>query len=142
MSAKPSSTTPVSFRLDAGDETRAQMFKLAVEDARRRAESATTAAGAKLGSVRLIDPTSRACQTDVLVALAPRGYGGVEPYRVLPPAPPPPPRGQNVPTIQEIVTTAQRKAQASGLKPEDLQLPVQPPQERLQATACVIYALG
>jgi nicotinate-nucleotide pyrophosphorylase len=35
-----------------------------------------------------------------------------------------------------------KRAQEAGLKPEDLQLPVQPPMERLQAKACVVYALG
>ena len=141
MSAKPSSTTAVSFRLEPGDETRTQMFKRAVEDAHRRAELAASAAGAKLGPVRLIDPTGRACQTDVLVALAPRGYGGAEPFGVPAPPPPPSPAYQSR-SVEEMVVTAQRKAQDAGLKPEDLQLPVQPPQERLQANACVVYSLG
>jgi len=28
------------------------------------------------------------------------------------------------------------------LRPEDLQLPIQPPMERMEAKACVIYSLG
>ncbi len=44
--------------------------------------------------------------------------------------------------IQQLVVTSQKRAQEAGLRPEDLQLPVQPPMERLQASACVIYSLG
>lgn len=137
VSAKPSATQPARFRLEPDDATLSQMFKLAVEDARRRAESATVAAGAKLGSVRLIDPTGRACQTDVLVAGAPRGYGSVEPSRI-PPLPVPPVEHR----IEEIVVTAQKRAEADGLKPEAVQMPIQTPLERLQSQACVVFSLG
>jgi hypothetical protein len=44
--------------------------------------------------------------------------------------------------INEMVVTAQKRAQAEGLRPEDLQLPIQPPMERMEAKACVIYSLG
>lgn len=92
MAAKPSSTQPVRFRLQPENETLTQMFKLAVEDARRRGELATAAAGTRLGAVKLIDPTGRACETDVLVTGAGRSYGGeVGAYQVPPPPPPPPP---------------------------------------------------
>jgi uncharacterized protein len=138
MSAKPSSTQSVTFRLEPSDETRTQMFRLAVEDARHRAELAAAAAGTKVGAVRLIDPTSRACETDVLVALAARPYDPTTPRPV---AAPRAAMQQNVP-VAELAVTAQKRAEAAGLKPEDLQLPVQPPMEHLQAKACVIYALG
>jgi hypothetical protein len=138
MSAKPSQAQSVSFRLEPSDETRTQMFKLAVEDAKRRAELATAAAGTKVGPVRLIDPTARACETDVLLAPAARTYDPSTPRPVAAPY------VQRAPVseINEMVVTAQKRAQAAGLKPEDLQLPVQPPMERMQAKACVIYALG
>lgn len=138
MAAKPASTQPVRFRLEPENETRTQMFKLAVEDARRRAQLATAAAGAQLGSVRLIDPLGRACETDVLVAGAGRSFGGTGgAYRV---APPPPPPAMEAP--QDVVVTAQRRAQELGLNVEAIQLPVQPPLQRLEAQACVVYSLG
>jgi hypothetical protein len=138
MSAKPSRSDAPSFRLEVSDEVRTEMFRLAVEDARKRAEQAATAAGAKVGAVRLIDATARGCETDELLALAGRRYDGGVPRPVAPPRA----AYQSQTSVEEMVVTAQRKAQAAGLRPEDLQLPVQPPLERLMGKACVIYSLG
>lgn len=88
--------------------------------------------------MRLIDPSSRACETDVLVAQATRTYDPTVPR----PAPAPLTARQPMSEIQQLVVTSQKRAQEAGLRPEDLQLPVQPPMERLQASACVIYSLG
>lgn len=137
MAAKPSSTSDVSFRLEPENETRTQMAKLAVEDARRRALLSAEAAGTRLGAVRLIDPTSRACQTDVLLAGAGRPYADTPAYRVAAPAPPPPPGG-----LEEIVVTAARRAKEVGLDPDAIRLPLQPPMQRLEESACVVFALG
>ena len=82
MSAKPSESGSPSFRLEVSDEVRTEMFKLAVEDARKRAEQAAAAAGTKVGAVRLIDPTARGCETDELLALAGRGYDQTAPRPV------------------------------------------------------------
>lgn len=141
MAAKPSSTRPVTFRLEPENETRTQMSKLAVADARRRALLATEAAGADLGAVRLIDPTGRACETDVLVAGAGRSYGGsVGAYRVAPPPPPPPPMA--APALENVVVTAQRRAAELGLNPDAIRLPLNPPLQRLESSACVVFSLG
>jgi hypothetical protein len=140
VSAKPSRMAPVSFSLQPSAEARTQMFRLAVEDARRRAELAAAAAGAKLLAVRLIDPTSRACETDVLLAGAPRTYPAVAAYPI-PPLPVPPVSRSDA-GLEEIVVTAQRNARAAGLRPEDVQLPVQTPQQRLEGKACVVFSLG
>lgn len=140
MAAKPSSARPVSFRLEPENETRTQMFRLAVEDARRRGLLATEAAGARLGAVKLIDPTGRACETDVLVAGAARSYAGDgAAYRVPPPPPPPPPPAA---AYEDVVVTAQRRAQEVGLNVDAIQLPLNPPLQRLEAKACVVYGLG
>lgn len=138
MSAKPSSSQGASFRLEPTDDVRTQMFKLAIEDAKRRADLAAAAAGTRIGSVRLIDPTARACETDVLLAPAPRGYDPTTPR----PVPAPYMARSPANEINELVVTSNKRAEAAGLKPEDLLLPVQPPMERLQAKACVVYALG
>lgn len=138
MSAKPTSSETVSFSLEPENETLTQMARLATEDARRRAVLSADAAGARLGAVRLIDPTGRACETDVLVAGADRSYGegGVYPNR-LQPRPP-----SAAASMQDVVVTAQRRANEAGLKPEDFKLPVQPPMQRLEGQACVIFSLG
>jgi uncharacterized protein YggE len=137
VSAKPSRMEAVSFSLRPSDETRTQMFKLAVEDARRRAELAATAAGAKVGAVRLIDPTARACETDVLVTGAPRNFPPTAPYPVAAPQ-----ARRSSDSLDEIIVTSRRKAEAAGLRPEDVQLPVQTPEEQLEAKACVVFSLG
>jgi uncharacterized protein YggE len=139
MSAKPSSTSDMSFRLEPENETRTQMFRLAVEDARRRATLGAEAAGARLGAVKLIDPTGRACQTDVLLAGAGRPYADTPAYRVAAPAPPPPPGN---PGLEEIVVTGSRRAREVGLDPDAIRLPVQPPLQRLESSACVVFTLG
>ncbi|MDP3853109.1 SIMPL domain-containing protein [Phenylobacterium sp.] len=139
LAAKPSTTQAVGFSLEPDNETRTQMSKLAVEDAARRARLATEAAGSRLAGVRLIDPTGRACETDVLVAGAPRRYG--DSGMLAQPVPPPAAARYND-TIEEIVTTASRRAAEVGLRPEDMQLPLQPPLQALEARACVIFALG
>jgi uncharacterized protein YggE len=137
IAAKPSTTRPVSFRLEPENETRTQMARLAVEDARRRALQGAEAARAHVGGVKLIDPTARACNTDVLIAGAPR-YGDDTPaYRVPAPPPPPPP-----PALQEVMVTGSRAARDLGLDVDAVQMALQPPLQRLEARACVVYSLA
>jgi uncharacterized protein YggE len=137
LAAKPTDTQQVNFRLEPDNETKTQMFRLAVEDATRRAKLAVEATSSRLGAVRLIDPTGRACETDVLVAGAERGYGGGgDAQAVAAPAPPP-----NA-SVEEMVVTSQRRAAEVGLRPEDLQLPLQPPLQRMEAQACVVFAIS
>jgi uncharacterized protein YggE len=145
VSAHPVSVGQVYFSLEPSNETNSELFKAAVADAARRGRDAAEATGARLGKVRLIDPTSRACETDVLVAGAPRGLGedagGVQEVMVTaskrmaspamamaPPAPPPPPPPPPPPAPGEEVSA-------------DQLLPLQPPLQTLQRRACVVYGL-
>jgi uncharacterized protein YggE len=137
LAARPSHTGEVSFELEPDDDSRTRMFQAAVQDAVRRARLASEAAGARLGPVRLIDPTGRACETDVLVAGAQRIAGEVADVASVP-APPAlmqPRAAMNIPGGAKHVV-------APELRPEDLQLPLQPPLESLEASACVVFALG
>jgi len=149
-SAHPWSMGRVFFTLEPDNETNAELFRDAMSDAGRRARLAAEATGAKLGRVRLIDPTGRACETDVLVAGAPRGFG------------------QDAGGVQEVVVTGQKRAQqlqpyaaarsaiATSAPPPpppppppapgeevsaDQLLPLQPPLQILSRRACVVYAL-
>lgn len=134
LAARPTTTQPVYFSLEPTNEAKTELYGKAVADAKRRAELSVQGAGASLGAVKLIDPTGRACQTDVLVAGAPQdGFGGgyaqdvpvpMAPMamRAAPPPPPPPPGGP-------------------ALSAEDMRLPLQPPLQKITAQACVIYAL-
>lgn len=145
-SAHPVSMGRVGFSLEPDNETNAELFRAAMADAARRARMATDATGARLGRVQLIDPTNRACETDVLVAGAPRSFG------------------QDAGGVQEVMLTGSRRAAlfASGavapapalplpppapapapgeeVSPDQI-LPLQPPLESLQRRACVVYAL-
>lgn len=140
LASSPTSVDSVSFELDPDNETNTRLFGLAVQDAARRARLAAEATGATLGAVRLIDPTGRACETDVLVAGAPRSFDqpGVFAQNV-PPPPPPPALAEG--EVESIVVTGSR-IRGERPTPEDLRVPLQPPLTRLQARACVVYALG
>ena len=152
VAAQPTSTNPVSFYLEPGNELRTEMFRQAVSDANRRARLATEASGARLGAVKLIDPTGRACQVDVLVTGAPPSYGpGVEVQVVgrqagFPPPPPPPPPPPLAPA-PVVTATGAVGGVMNFITQQDAQalltsLPVQPPFQKLQSQACVVYALG
>ena len=144
VAAKPTSTQRVFFRLQPDNATQTELFRLAVADAKRRATEGAAEAGARLGAVKLIDPTGRACQQDVLITGAPRSYGGSGDLQEVvvtasaraearmlsapaPPPPPPPPPG----SAEEVEAAA-----------SNLHLPLQPPLQQLTREACVVYALG
>ena len=138
VAAGPASTQPVYFSLSPDNATNTEMARLAVADAAARARQAAEVSGARLGAVKLIDPTGRACQADVLVAgaserdgsgdeglnevvvTASRRSGVASPMMAPSPPPPPPP----------------------GMTAESLQISLQPPLETLTRSACVVYALA
>ncbi len=141
VAAGPASTQPVYFSLQPDNATNTEMSRLAVADAVARARQAAEASGGRLGSVKVIDPTGRACQTDVLVAGAPESTGAGDER------------------VNEVVVTAARRsagfvgappppppslppAPASGMTAENLEISLQPPLQTLNRTACVVYALA
>ena len=137
--SQPTSVSPVSFSLEPTNEVKTWLQGEAVRDAARRARTAASNAGASLGAVRVIDPTGRACQTDILAGWP--SYGGsslptsVEADEVVAssarfaaaaPPPPPPPSGQ-APSEAQI---------------EAARLALQPPLQQLTDQACVVYGLN
>jgi len=139
LAAKPTSTSQVGFSLDPTNEQKAWIFNEAVKDAARRGRSAAEAAGAKLGGVKVIDPTARACHTDILAGWPSYGEPTAPATTVDSPAmanyaPPPPPPAP-------MAAQAMRK-RGDDIAPEDIQLPLQPPREELTAEACVVYGLS
>ncbi len=137
IAAKPSSVEAMQFRLEPDDEAKARIARQAVADAATRARAAAEAAGARLGAVRLIDPTGRACETDVLVAGAPRDGQPNLPAMAYDSVAAPAPAG-----LQEVIVTSRKRAQELGLNPDDMRLPMQPPLLLIEASACVVYGLG
>ncbi|NEX92233.1 SIMPL domain-containing protein [Caulobacter sp. 17J65-9] len=133
QAAQPTAVGPVGFRLEPDNEVRTWLSKEAVKDAARRANLAADAAGSKLGRVKVIDPTGRACQTDVLAGWPSYGSGGapvdVSYDAAMAPSPPPPPP-----------PPAPMAARGGG-QGEPMQFTLQPPRQWLQEEACVVYGL-
>lgn len=135
VASQPTSIGQVSFSLEPDNAVKTWLQGEAVRDAARRAREAASNAGAGLGAVRVIDPTGRACETDVLAGWPAYGSSGLAtdvdyaPAFVPPPAPPPPPSApsaRGAPTEQQI---------------ESARLALQPPLRELTDQACVVYAL-
>lgn len=156
VGAAPTSTADIRYRLEPSNEAKTEMARKAVADAAARARLSVEATGARLGPVKLIDPTGRACQTDVLVAGAPRSFGaGVPAYMVTGGAMQ---NGGAVPmaALQQVEILKRSGGEAYGAdavagvvnfapRPANnlsADIPVQPPFQKWQAQACVVYALA
>lgn len=158
MAAQPTEIGRVEFRLEPDNETLSWLAEQAVADAARRAQGAAAAAGSRLGPARVIDPSGRACQTDVLAGWP--SYGASLPpattvavtgsrSRVDPTNAPTPliqtdreallETGQG--TVIDYLATI--PALSNSLVPSaDMMLTLQPPLRWLSAQACVVYSLG
>ncbi|OYQ31144.1 SIMPL domain-containing protein [Sandarakinorhabdus cyanobacteriorum] len=137
VAARPSAIDQVRYSLDESNELKTWLYEAAVKDAARRARLATTAAGGRLGPVKVIDPSGGVCQTQVLAGWPSYGAGG-RPQDVEAPAfearaamdmpapavmaPPPPP------SLEKMA--------------EAVQVTLTPPLYPLNAEACVIYGLS
>ncbi|MFN3838695.1 MAG: SIMPL domain-containing protein [Brevundimonas sp.] len=144
VASRPTSIGQVNFQLEPENSWKANLQAEAMKDARRRAEAAATNAGATLGRVKIIDPSGRVCQTDVLAGWPSYAAGGqattvddvvvtgsrvnAEMAFAPPPAPPPAPMvGGAGPSEADIAAA---------------RLALQPPLQTLTDSACVIYGLN
>jgi uncharacterized protein YggE len=144
IAAQPTSTGQVFFNLEPDNSTKTWLQGEAVKDAARRAREAASNAGATLGGVRVIDPTGRACETDVLAGWPSYSSGSglatdVDEVAVTgsrlqrgaaafaPPPPPPAPPPGAAPSEAQI---------------EAARLALQPPLRELTDRACVVYGLN
>ena len=139
LASSPTSVGQVYFNLQPDNETLSWLAEQAVKDAANRATAAAGNAGARLGSVRVIDPSGRACETDVLAGWPSYGASvggatdvsydrGAMAYAPSPPPPPPPPApGGGGPSEAQI---------------EAARLALQPPLRELTSQACVVYGLN
>lgn len=147
VASQPTTISPVWFNLEAENSWKSNLAAEAIKDARRRAEAAAEHAGARLGAARVIDPTGRACQTDVLAGWPSYSASGGQATNVdavavtgsrmraemappPAPAPPPPPRpaAAGQPPSEEQIEAAR--------------LALQPPLQVLTDSACVVYSLN
>ena len=140
VAAKPTSIAQVFFSLEPDNATKTWLQGEAAKDALHRARLAVEASGGRLGAPKIIDPSGGVCRTQVFAGW-PSYVGGALPTDVTrpnevmvtgsrvmapgaPPAPPPPPPA---PSLDQAA--------------DGVQVTLQPPLERLQASACVVYAL-
>ncbi len=133
LAARPDSTGQVQFSLEPGNEIKSWLLAEAVKDAARRGRAATGNAGARLGAVKLIDPTARACRTDVLAGWPSYSSGG---------------RATDVEAPQSIRMSARERTFDMMAAPAPAPPPPpaaavsqQPPYVELTDSACVVYAL-
>lgn len=140
VASRPTSISQVGFNLEPDNAWRSNLAAEAMKDARRRAEAAAQNAGATLGRVKIIDPSGRVCQTDVLAgwpSYSATAGGETQVDEVVvtgsrvraemgAPPPPPPPPG----------------AAPSEAQIEAARLALQPPLMTLTDSACVIYGLS
>ncbi len=143
VASRPTSIGQVNFNLDPDNSWKANLQAEAMKDARRRAEAAATNAGATLGRVKIIDPSGRVCQTDVLAGWPSYAAGGgqettvddivVTGSRMAYAPPPPPPPAPSPPPAGGAPSEAQIEA---------ARLALQPPLQVMTDSACVIYGLN
>jgi len=144
LASSPTSTTEIRFRLQASNEALAWLYTEAVNDAHRRALAAASAAGGQLGPVKVIDPTGRACHTDILARGAPETVITADEIGVLPDMS----VTESLQRVSGVTVSRFNKKEASAdvdaLEARALANPfVQtPPLQRLEATACVVYGLN
>lgn len=142
VASQPNAISQVYFNLEPDNVAKSNLAREAVRDAANRARAAAENAGATLGSVRVIDPTGRACETDVLAGWPSYGSGATQ-----------------ATTVDEIVVTGSRNRAemappppppapaAPGQAPSEDQieaarLALQPPLQTLTDQACVVYGLN
>ena len=136
VASQPTSIGQVGFNLEPDNAVKTWLQGEAVKDAAARARAAASNAGASLGGVKVIDPTGRACETDVLAGWPAYGSGGLatdvdfQPA-FAPSAPPPPP-----------VARAREAGGPSEEQIEAARLALQPPLRELSDQACVVYGLN
>jgi uncharacterized protein YggE len=135
VAARPSAIDQVRYSLDEGNELKTWLYEAAVKDAARRARLATTAAGARLGMVKVIDPSGGACETQVLAGW-PSYSGAVAAQDVTAPAYES--RAMDMPAPARVAEPPPPSLEKLA---EAVQVTLTPPIYPLTAQACVIYGL-
>lgn len=139
LAAKPTSVQSVHFSLEPDNRTKAWLYSEAVKDAARRAQSAAQAAGSRLGSVKVIDPTGRACKTDVLAGWP--SYAGTSVATNVEYSAPPLAVARTQMAARQAEEEPVLLENAQGASVRTMHVTLQPPLHELTGEACVVYAL-
>jgi uncharacterized protein YggE len=145
LAAAPTSSTPINFSLQPDNETNTWLYTEATKDAHNRALQSAAAAGGKLGGIKVIDPTGRACETDILARAPDTGWdptaanyappvvqARMSPQYEMAAAPP-------APMMAGLVAGSAEYLEAKALQNPFIQTP---PLQRLEAKSCVVYGLN
>ncbi len=146
LAASPTSTNAIYFSLQPTNEQNTWLYTQAVKDARVRATQSADAAGGRLGAIKVIDPTGRACETDILArsnggddAILAQDVGGYPDKNV----------AESLQRIPPMPAPAMASADYAVGTPEYLEAKAManpfiqtPPLQRLEAKACVVYGLN
>ncbi len=137
VAAKPSAIGGVGFSLEPDNATKTWLQGEAVRDAARRARLSVEASGGRLGAPKIVDPSGGICATQVFAGW-PSYVGGTVPTDVERPS-----RFAARDDVMNSVASAPAPPPAPSLEQQaaNVQVTLQPPLERLQASACVVYAL-
>ncbi len=144
LAAAPTSSTPINFSLQPDNETNTWLYTEATSDAHIRAQQSASAAGGKLGGIKVIDPTGRACETDILARTPDGSYDNTQPQAVayesrMPPPIPVPPVPMMYAAAPASVVGSAEYLEAKALQNPFIQTP---PLQRLEAKSCVVYGLN
>lgn len=145
LAASPTQTSGIGFHLQPTNEINTWLYNEAIKDARKRATDGVTAAGGKLGAIKVIDPTGRACQTDILARNAEDMWASVSANRVEARQEySEPPRQFNMAVPPPVAAPAPMAGSAEYLEAKALANPFiqTPPLQRLESTACVVYGVN
>ncbi|HTN41118.1 MAG TPA: SIMPL domain-containing protein [Asticcacaulis sp.] len=143
LAAAPTSSTPINFSLQADNETNSWLYTEATKDAHARALQSAVAAGGKLGGIKVIDPTGRACETDILARAPDVGWdpttaqevmGGMSREYAVAKSPAPAPSA-----MADFAVGSAEYFEAKALQNPFIQTP---PLQRLEAKSCVVYGLN
>jgi hypothetical protein len=124
------------------NETNTWLYTEATKDAHTRALQSVVAAGGKLGGIKVIDPTGRACETDILARAPDNAWNPTQAQEVMvsgsrayAPAPPPPAPA----AMAKYDVGSAEYLEAKALQNPFIQTP---PLQRLEAKSCVVYGLN
>lgn len=134
IAAKPTAVDPIGFSLEPENTTKTWLQTEAVKDAARRARQAVEAAGGRLGTAKVIDPSGGVCETQVLAGWPSYGSSTLPTDVQSPTFASPPPSPAPVAFARSGAPTLEQQADA-------VQVTLQPPIEKLSDKSCVIYGL-
>ena len=126
--ASPNQIAPIRWSLQPDDAVISALAVAAMRDATSRARQGAEAAGARLGPVRIIDPSGSVCETQVLT-----GWRGHRPGE----------QSRDVSDTQDVIVTGSYVPAPPPPPPPpgSAALTLRPPLQQLADTACAIFSL-